>query len=81
MTIAPTSPAAGTPAGSAPALDRWPPVAFEALVAEGINKPARYMGHELGVKPRDWMNAKVRWALTYPEVYEVGASNLGHIIL
>jgi radical SAM superfamily enzyme YgiQ (UPF0313 family) len=23
----------------------------------------------------------VRWALTYPEVYEVGASNLGHIIL
>jgi radical SAM family uncharacterized protein/radical SAM-linked protein len=81
MTIAPTSPAAGTPAGAATALDRWPPVAFEALVAEGINKPARYMGHELGVQPRDWMNAKVRWALTYPEVYEVGASNLGHIIL
>jgi hypothetical protein len=24
---------------------------------------------------------RVRWALTYPEVYEVGASNLGHIIL
>ncbi len=23
----------------------------------------------------------MRWALTYPEVYEVGASNLGHIIL
>jgi len=23
----------------------------------------------------------VRWVLTYPEVYEVGASNLGHIIL
>jgi radical SAM superfamily enzyme YgiQ (UPF0313 family) len=25
--------------------------------------------------------AAVRWVLTYPEVYEVGASNLGHIIL
>ena len=47
----------------------------------GINKPARYMGHELGVVPRDWAGARVRWALTYPEVYEVGSSNLGHIIL
>ena len=25
--------------------------------------------------------SKVRWALTYPEIYEVGSSNLGHIIL
>jgi len=50
-------------------------------VDAGINKPARYMGHELGVVPRDWSGALVRWALTYPEVYEVGSSNLGHIIL
>lgn len=33
------------------------------------------------MQPRDWQGASVRWALTYPEVYEVGASNLGHIIL
>ena len=39
------------------------------------------MGHELGVVPRDWDQACVRWALTYPEIYEVGSSNLGHIIL
>ena len=39
------------------------------------------MGNELGVKPKNWEQAKVRWALTYPELYEVGASNLGHIIL
>ena len=57
------------------------PVDFHALVDRGINKPARYMGHELGVEPRDWHAAKVRWALTYPEIYEVGSSNLGHIIL
>ena len=57
------------------------PVDFHALVDRGINKPARYMGHELGVEPRDWYAAKVRWALTYPEIYEVGSSNLGHIIL
>ena len=57
------------------------PVDFHALVDQGINKPARYMGHELGVVPRDWDQASVRWALTYPEIYEVGSSNLGHIIL
>ena len=57
------------------------PVDFHALVDRGINKPARYMGHELGVEPRDWDAARVRWALTYPEIYEVGSSNLGHIIL
>ena len=81
MTVAPTSSNARIPAGSASVQERWPSVAFEALVAEGINKPARYMGHELGVKPHDWAAARVRWALTYPEIYEVGASNLGHIIL
>ncbi len=62
-----------------PAVDH--PVEFHALVDSGINKPARYMGHELGVEERDWQAASVRWALTYPEIYEVGASNLGHIIL
>ena len=56
-------------------------VPFDELVDAGINRPARYIGHELGVVPRDWAGARVRWALTYPEVYEVGASNLGHIIL
>ncbi|QNI53039.1 radical SAM superfamily protein [Synechococcus sp. BIOS-E4-1] len=56
-------------------------MAFDELVDAGINRPARYMGHELGVKPRDWNGARVRWALTYPELYEVGSSNLGHIIL
>ncbi|MCP9776085.1 TIGR03960 family B12-binding radical SAM protein [Cyanobium sp. WAJ14-Wanaka] len=61
------------------------PIDFEALIDLGISKPARYLGNELGVKPRDWQAAwaadGVRWALTYPEVYEVGASNLGHVIL
>jgi radical SAM family uncharacterized protein/radical SAM-linked protein len=61
------------------------PVDFDALVDLEISKPARYLGNELGVQPRDWHAAwpaaGVRWALTYPEVYEVGASNSGHIIL
>ena len=61
------------------------PIDFDALIDLGISKPARYLGNELGVQPRDWdadwRSAGVRWALTYPEVYEVGASNSGHIIL
>jgi radical SAM family uncharacterized protein/radical SAM-linked protein len=74
--------AATMPVGPAPSPA---PVDFDALVDLGIGKPARYLGNELGVQPRDWdadwQAAGVRWALTYPEVYEVGASNSGHIIL
>ena len=61
------------------------PVDFAALVDRSIAKPGRYLGNELGVQPRDWDQAwpaaGVRWALTYPEIYEVGSSNTGHIIL
>ena len=77
MTVATPSPSAGSDHAS----EAWPPVPFESLVNEGINRPARYIGHELGVERRDWLAARVRWALTYPEIYEVGSSNLGHIIL
>ena len=56
-----------------------------SLIDLEISKPARYLGNELGVRRRNWeqawAEAGVRWALTYPEVYEVGASNLGHILL
>ena len=57
------------------------PIDFAALVDSSISRPARYLGNERGVEPRDWSAARVRWALTYPEVYEVGASNLGHVLL
>jgi len=56
-------------------------VAVESLLNTDINKPARYLGNELGAIHKPWTAADVRWVLTYPEVYEVGASNLGHIIL
>ncbi|WOD38793.1 TIGR03960 family B12-binding radical SAM protein [Nodosilinea sp. E11] len=57
------------------------PVSINTLVAADIAKPARYLGNELGAVHKPWSQAAVRWVLTYPEVYEVGASNLGHIIL
>lgn len=46
-----------------------------------LDKPARYLGNEFGSVHKPWNDAQIRFALTYPEIYEVGASNLGHIIL
>lgn len=56
-------------------------ITVEEILTPDINRPARYLGNELGAVHKPWEKAEVRWVLTYPEVYEVGASNLGHIIL
>lgn len=56
-------------------------VAVEKLITPDILKPARYLGNERLAIHKPWETAAIRWVLTYPEVYEVGASNLGHIIL
>ncbi|QFS45601.1 TIGR03936 family radical SAM-associated protein [Nostoc sphaeroides] len=56
-------------------------VAVEKLITSDILKPGRYLGNERLAVHKDWDTAAIRWILTYPEVYEVGASNLGHIIL
>ncbi len=53
----------------------------EEILTKEITGPARYLGNELGSVHKPWETAQVRWVLTYPEIYEVGASNLGHIIL
>lgn len=57
------------------------PIAVDQLITPEIARPARYLGNELGAVHKPWAHAAIRWVLTYPEVYEVGASNLGHIIL
>ncbi|BAY14438.1 hypothetical protein NIES21_01950 [Anabaenopsis circularis NIES-21] len=56
-------------------------VAVEKLITPDILKPARYLGNERLAVHKPWDKAVIRWVLTYPEVYEVGSSNLGHIIL
>jgi radical SAM family uncharacterized protein/radical SAM-linked protein len=53
----------------------------DKLINANITRPARYLGNELGAIHKPWETASVRWVLSYPELYEVGASNLGHIIL
>ncbi|MEN9213280.1 MAG: hypothetical protein Q6K35_10730, partial [Thermostichus sp. DG02_4_bins_136] len=57
------------------------PIDLDRLLTPEIQRPARYLGKEFGAVHRPWDSAQVRWVLSYPELYEVGASNLGHIIL
>ncbi|OKH17850.1 TIGR03960 family B12-binding radical SAM protein [[Limnothrix rosea] IAM M-220] len=62
-------------------VSRPQPADYEALITTDVFKPARYLGNELGAVHKPWDKAVIRWVLTYPEVYEVGSSNLGHILL
>ncbi|MGH3589082.1 MAG: hypothetical protein ACRDQ0_22470, partial [Pseudonocardia sp.] len=46
-----------------------------------VSKPVQYVGGELNAQVRDWESAAVRWALMYPDAYEVGLPNQGLMIL
>ncbi|MCX2949521.1 TIGR03960 family B12-binding radical SAM protein [Lentzea sp. NEAU-D7] len=46
-----------------------------------ISKPVQYVGGELNATVKDWDEASVRWALMYPDAYEVGLPNQGVMIL
>ncbi|WTW94765.1 TIGR03960 family B12-binding radical SAM protein [Streptomycetaceae bacterium NBC_01309] len=46
-----------------------------------VQKPIQYVGGELNSTVKDWDAASVRWALMYPDAYEVGLPNQGVMIL
>jgi radical SAM family uncharacterized protein len=46
-----------------------------------VRKPVQYVGGELHATVKDWDAAAVRWALMYPDAYEVGLPNQGVQIL
>ncbi len=49
-----------------------------------VGKPIQYVGGELNSTVKDWDvagDATVRWALMYPDAYEVGVPNQGLMIL
>ncbi|HVX68674.1 MAG TPA: TIGR03960 family B12-binding radical SAM protein [Mycobacteriales bacterium] len=46
-----------------------------------VRKPVQYVGGELHAVTKDWDGAAVRWALMYPDAYEVGLPNQGVQIL
>jgi radical SAM family uncharacterized protein len=46
-----------------------------------VQKPIQYVGGELNQTLKDWDSVQVRWALMYPDAYEVGLPNQGVQIL
>jgi radical SAM family uncharacterized protein len=46
-----------------------------------IEKPARYTGGEWNSVVKDWTTTEVKVALAFPEIYDLGMSNLGIAIL
>jgi len=46
-----------------------------------VSKPIQYVGGELNARVKDWDSVAVRWALMYPDAYEVGLPNQGVQIL
>jgi len=54
--------------------------ALDELVLRA-QKPSRYVGRELGAVQKDLAAAAVRFALAFPDTYEVGMSNLGFRLL
>ena len=59
---------------------------FEDLepLLERVSKPIQYVGGELNSQVKDWECGgpdTVRWALMYPDAYEVGLPNQGVMIL
>ncbi|HOG48309.1 MAG TPA: TIGR03960 family B12-binding radical SAM protein [Anaerolineae bacterium] len=46
-----------------------------------VERPGRYTGGEFNSVVKDWVTTAVRLALCYPDVYEIGMSNLGLAIL
>ena len=46
-----------------------------------IDKPARYIGNELNSVKKNPASVDIRFAMCFPDVYEIGMSNLGMMLL
>ena len=46
-----------------------------------VDKPARYIGNELNMVKKDPTQVDIRFAMCFPDVYEIGMSHLGMQIL
>src|SRR3712207_5706530 len=66
-----------------PSMNVTAPSVFDDLepLLPNVSKPVQYVGGELNAPLKDWESAAVRWALMYPDAYEVGLPNQGVMIL
>ncbi|RPJ62084.1 MAG: B12-binding domain-containing radical SAM protein, partial [Dehalococcoidia bacterium] len=54
---------------------------IENSIFHKVAKPARYTGGEWNSIPKDWDAVDVKMALAFPDIYEVGMSNMAIPIL
>lgn len=54
---------------------------IEDSIFHKVAKPARYTGGEWNSMPKDWDAVDVKMALAFPDIYEVGMSNMAIPIL
>lgn len=46
-----------------------------------VTKPGRYVGGEMNITIKDWTQIKTKVALVFPDIYDIGISNVGLKIL
>ena len=50
-------------------------------ILPNVEKPGRYTGGELNQVLKEWQSVQTRCALVFPDIYDIGMSNLGLAIL
>jgi radical SAM family uncharacterized protein/radical SAM-linked protein len=53
----------------------------DRTILSSITRPGRYLGHEYNSVQKAWESAKTRFALIFPDLYEIGMSHQGLQIL
>ncbi|HEX7491689.1 MAG TPA: TIGR03960 family B12-binding radical SAM protein [Candidatus Limnocylindrales bacterium] len=71
-------PAGGTPSFHNP---ESLPIAVVERILNRVRKPGRYAGGEWNSVQKDWSATALKWLFAYPDLYEIGMSNLGLRIL
>ena len=51
------------------------------LILPTVQKPGRYTGGEINQVVKDWQDTQTKVALVFPDIYDIGMSNLGLAIL
>ncbi|MCX7770850.1 MAG: TIGR03960 family B12-binding radical SAM protein [Proteobacteria bacterium] len=54
---------------------------YEEKILKKCQKPGRYIGGELLSTKKNWDETKLKWALFFPDIYDLGISNLGIVTL
>ena len=50
-------------------------------ILPSVAKPGRYIGNEWNIVRKDWDKTEVKFALAFPDIYDIGMGHLGYKIL